>query len=204
MSTTNKPLDPYTSQAKSHHTTPQEKITALKEIIKSTETAMLTTRSADGHLHSRAMVPVAPDSETQLTLNFIANNVSHKFAEIENDSHVNVSFLNPTTTSWASFAGQARIIEDREEIKKHWSSGTSAWFGDLKDGVHKGDSDDPRVAMIQVIPDEIQFWYATKGKVGRALEIGLDAVTGKTASPGELQVITKNEIQLTQGLHAVN
>lgn len=42
------------------------------------------------------------DKENQLTLTFIANNVSHKFEELQNDSHVNVSFLNPETTSWAS------------------------------------------------------------------------------------------------------
>ena len=80
---------------------------------------MLTTRSADGELHSRAMNPVSrrsfaaytlhiydylrlAEKENQLTLTFIANNVSHKFEELENDSHVNVSFLNPVTTSWAS------------------------------------------------------------------------------------------------------
>jgi len=80
---------------------------------------MLTTRSADGQLHSRAMNPVSrmlspsicshiddylrlAEKNTQLTLTFLANNVSHKFEEIQNDSHVNVSFLNPETTSWAS------------------------------------------------------------------------------------------------------
>ena len=73
MSTT---LDPYTSQAQNNEHTLQEKIDGnivsllsrhcltvyiigLKEIIKSTKTAMLTTRSADGQFHSRAMNPVA-------------------------------------------------------------------------------------------------------------------------------------------------
>jgi len=42
-------------------------------------------------------------SEMDLSLLFIANNVSHKFEEIHNDAHVNVSFLNPETTNWASY-----------------------------------------------------------------------------------------------------
>jgi len=71
---------------------------------------------------------------------------------------------------------------------------TSAWFGDLKDGVHKGDANDPRVSIIQVIPDEIRYWYSTKGKIGRAAEIGVHAITGKTATPGELRTITKDEV----------
>lgn len=78
---------------------------------------------------------------------------------------------------------------------------TSAWFGDLKDGVHKGDANDPRVSIIQVTPDEIRYWYPTKGKVGRAVEVGISAVTSKTASSGELRTITKDEVQLTEGLH---
>jgi general stress protein 26 len=40
--------------------------------------------------------------DTQLTLVFIANNSTAKFDEIKNDSHVNVSFCDTTTTSWAS------------------------------------------------------------------------------------------------------
>jgi general stress protein 26 len=146
-----------------------------------------------------------------LTLIFFANNVTHKFDEIEQDPHVNVSFSNFSTTAWASwvffvsltgvncssacsFSGKARIIRDREVIKSHWSSTTAAWFNDLKDGVHKGDVNDPRVSLIEVIPEEIRFWYPTKGKIGRAVEVGVGAVTGKTASPGDLLTITNNEV----------
>lgn len=71
---------------------------------------------------------------------------------------------------------------------------TAAWFSDLKDGLHTGDENDPRVSLIEVIPEEIRYWYVTKGKVGRAVEIGVGAVTGKTASPGELRTITKQEV----------
>jgi hypothetical protein len=28
----------------------------------------------------------------------------------------------------------------------------------LKDGVHTGDENDPRVSVIEVIPKEIQYW----------------------------------------------
>ncbi|PPQ63692.1 hypothetical protein CVT24_004577 [Panaeolus cyanescens] len=191
--TTNKSLDPYTDEAQNDRLTPQAKIDGLKEIITSTKTAMLTTRASDGELHSRAMNPISPDTNNELTLTFFANNVSHKFDEIQNDSHVNVSFYNQDTSSWASFSGLAQVIEDREVIKQNWSSTLPAWFGDLKDGVHKGDSNDPRVALIRVVPNEIRYWYVTKGKVGRAVEIGVGALTGQAATPGELRTITKKE-----------
>jgi len=171
--------------------------------MKSTQTAMFTTRCPSGQIHSRAMNPVTPESDTDLTVTFIANHVSEKCHEIENDSHVNVSFMNPSTTDWASFSGKAKVIDDRDKIKKHWSSSSSAWFGDLKDGVHKGDADDERVAIIQVVPDEIRYWHATKGPVGRALEVGVEVISGGVAAPGELCTITAEEIQLTQGLDTV-
>ena len=53
----NKDLDPYTAKAQNNNLTPQEKIDGLHAIVKSVKTGMLTTRSRDGHLHSRAMAP---------------------------------------------------------------------------------------------------------------------------------------------------
>ncbi|KAF9070067.1 hypothetical protein BDP27DRAFT_1382885 [Rhodocollybia butyracea] len=200
-STAHPNLDPYTSKAENNSVSPQEKIKDLHEIIKSVSTGMLTTRASSGCMHSRAMVPTSPQSDIQTSLYFFANKASHKFDEIDNDSHVNVSFCDPKTSNWVSYAGIAKISQDRELIKKHWHAGLSAWFGDLKDGVHKGDEHDPRVALIEVEPNEIRYWIATKGSVGRVLETGYNALTGGVSVPGELRTITTSEIQLTQGLH---
>ncbi|KIL65838.1 hypothetical protein M378DRAFT_192144 [Amanita muscaria Koide BX008] len=194
-------LDPYTEQAEKTDVTLQEKIQGLHGIVHQVKTGMFTTRSPGGYLHSRAMTPASPVEENQLKLVFIANRVTHKCDEVENDAHVNVSFYDPSTTNWASYCGTAKIIQDKEMIKKYWSIETSAWFGDLKDGVHRGDVNDPRVALIEVVPDEIRYWIATKGSIGRVVETGMGIITGKTACPGEIRTITKGEIELTCGLH---
>lgn len=65
--------------------------------------------------------PITEKEPTQVNLYFIANNASHKFDEIENDSHVNVSFYDESTTSWASFTGIAKISQDKELIHKFWN-----------------------------------------------------------------------------------
>ena len=83
---------------------------------------MLTSRDTAGNLHSRAMTPAGPASDTQLTLVFIANNSSHKFPELEQDPHVNVSFYDENSTNWASFSGQAKISRDKALIHKYWSN----------------------------------------------------------------------------------
>ncbi|KAG5647050.1 hypothetical protein DXG03_001420 [Asterophora parasitica] len=198
-------LDPYTANAEDNQHTPQEKIDGLHEIVKAAKVGMLTTRAADGSLHSRAMTPSSPYTDTQLTLVFLANNVSHKFDEIQNDAHANVSFNCTDTTAWASFSGKAKISRDKGLINKHWSSyratiSVSAYFGDLKDGTHKGDETDPRISVIEIIPEEIRYWMPTKTAIGRAIDAGVGAMTGKTSVPGEIRTITKDEIQLAQGL----
>ncbi|KAF9051073.1 hypothetical protein BDZ89DRAFT_940094 [Hymenopellis radicata] len=199
--TSNTTLDPYTAKAEAHDMTPQDKITQLHTIVKSCQTGMLTTRSSDGNLHSRAMFPASPFTDTQLTLAFVANNATHKFDEIQHDSHANVSFFNTSTTSWASYSGKAKISRDPEMIKKYWSTSMAAYFGDLKDGVHKGDESDPRISIIEVVPDEVRLWVAKKGVVGRAVDNAISNVTGGTSAPGDMITIGKAEIQLAQGLH---
>ena len=60
-------------------------------------------------------------SPTQVNLVFFANRVSHKFDELQNDVHVNVSFYDEKTTNWASYAGTAKVSQDKDKIAQHWS-----------------------------------------------------------------------------------
>jgi len=191
-------LDPYTSTAENDDITPQKKIDGFQEIVNATHMCMLTTRDPSGELHSRCM---APASSEGLRFLFIANNVTHKFDEISADRNVNVSFLDVKSTNWASVSGFATIKQDKELVKKLWSPLIAGYFSDLGDGVHKGNAEDPRVSVIEVVPNEIRYWVATSGAVGRALEHAKGAVTGKLTAPGEIRTITSNEIQLVEGLH---
>ncbi|OJA11694.1 hypothetical protein AZE42_02113 [Rhizopogon vesiculosus] len=195
-------LDPYSSAAERTSHTLEEKVADLHAVIKSAKTGMLVTRDANGNLHSRAMNPSTPYSETQLNLVFLANNVSHKFEEIQNDAHVNVSFCDPSSTNWASYSGRASVTQDRELIHKHWSPLITGYIGDLKDGVHKGDEHDSRIAVIEVIPDEIKYWISKNSSAVRTAKVAAHAAVGKVTSPGELRIITKEEVQVAQGLQS--
>ncbi|KAF8609079.1 hypothetical protein BDV93DRAFT_551872 [Ceratobasidium sp. AG-I] len=190
--------DPYTQKATNNNLTPQEKIDGLKEILKIAKTGMLTTRGTSGDLHSRAMAPASTEG---LHFTFIANNESYKTDEIEANPKVNVSYFEPGSNHWVSVSGTANLSQDKEKIKKLWSPFVSAWFGDLGDGVHKGDATDPRVVIIDVIPSEIRYWYSTRTKIGAAVEIATSAVTGNVAHPGELRTITQQELALVEGLN---
>ncbi|KAG9101552.1 hypothetical protein FRC06_002836 [Ceratobasidium sp. 370] len=192
---------PYTEKATNENLTPQQKIDGLRDILATTKTGMLTTRGTNGELHSRAMAPASTEG---LHFTFLANNYSYKTDEMEANSQVNVSFFDPGSSSWISIAGTASLSQDKERIKKLWSPFTKAWFGDLGDGVHKGDENDPRVVIIDVAPSEIRYWHSTRTKVGAAIEVATSAVTGKVASTGELCTITKQELALVEGLNVAN
>ncbi|KAH7925524.1 hypothetical protein BV22DRAFT_1064739 [Leucogyrophana mollusca] len=194
-------LDPYTAAAENTNITLQEKITDLHSVIRTAKTGMLVTRDSNGNLHSRAMNPATPYTETQLSLIFLANNVTHKFEEIDNDAHVNVSFCDPSSTNWVSYSGKAKVSQDKDMISKHWSHFITGYIGDLKDGVHKGDKHDPRVSVIEVVPDEIRYWITQHTSPVRTVQVAASAAMGKATAPGELRTITKEEIQLTEGLH---
>lgn len=133
---------------------------------------MLTTRSPNGLLHSRAMSAAGTDG---LVFSFIANTDSGKFDDLTHDEQVNISWSSPSSTNWASAAGTASVLKDVEHIKPLWNPAVKAvstllcikrrteltslfdlqWFGDLGDGKHTGDYNDPRVAVIQVVPAEV-------------------------------------------------
>ena len=149
---------------------------------------------------------------TQLNLFFIANNASHKFDEIQHDSSVNVSFYDQKTTGWASVSGVAKVSQDKGVIKKYWSpmfvcgpcalrdvfadysNRITSFFGDLKDGTHDGSPDDPRVSLIEVVPDEIRYWVSTSSAISRTAEIAYGAMMGKARAPGESRVISGAEV----------
>ncbi|KAF8135404.1 hypothetical protein EV363DRAFT_1159124 [Boletus edulis] len=191
-------LDPYSRIAESKDVSLIQKIKDLQLVVKNAKTGMLVTRDSNGNLHSRAMAPANVSGDSQLKLVFLANNVSCKFEEIENDSHVNVSFFDPSSTDWASYSGRARVTQDKELIHQHWSMFISGYIGNLGDGVHKGDKGDPRVAVIEIIPDEIKYWISEQSRISRTAQVATSAILGKATAPGELRTIRKEEIQLAE------
>lgn len=72
----------------------------------------------------------------------------------------------------------------------------TGYFGDLKDGVHKGDKTDPRVAVIEVVPDEIKYWITNHSSAVRTTEVAYAAATGKATAPGQSRIISKEEVSV--------
>src|SRR6187401_2076360 len=92
----------------------EKKLDDLYKLIDGIETAMVTTRRADGHLVSRAMQTQRRTSGTDLW--FMTNAESEKFEEIALDSHVNVVYYKDGTREWVSVSGRATLTRERDLI----------------------------------------------------------------------------------------
>ncbi|WRT70086.1 uncharacterized protein IL334_007080 [Kwoniella shivajii] len=170
-----------------------EKLTTLRAFFKAQKSVILTTHAPDGSLHARVMAvaEITPDWKFR----FIYDKESYKEVEVDNDKHVNIAVDGtPSNTGWASIAGKAARLDDKEVVEKLWNPTTKAWFGDKGDGVHDGTPSDPRIAVFQVTVDEIRHFHQEKTTVGLLVDVVSSAISGSTASPGSLRTITKEEI----------
>jgi len=192
-STGDKPADPY-KQANAEEPDLKTKIDELVEFMTRTKFGMMTTHdSSSQNLVSRAMALAA--TETQgIDLLFHTNTESGKTDDMSADPHVNMSFID-SSGQWASIAGNASVVTDRDYVKKHYSPALKAWLGDLGDGTHDGSENDPRIGIIRIRMSTATYAVTRKNFVSRAAEVATGAVTGKPASVNALREIWAQEVE---------
>lgn len=123
-------------------------IATLGKLIKGVDIAMLTTEMPDGTLRSR---PMSTQNETfDGTLWFLTDKSTPKIVEIEGHAQVNVSYANPSSSTYVSVSGRAFVVEDREKIVQFWSEAHKVWFPD--------GPDDPDIVLIKVEVDQAEYW----------------------------------------------
>lgn len=106
---------------------------------------------------------------------------------------MNLSFVN-AAGEWASVAGSASVVEDRQLVARHYTPTLRAWLGDLGDGEHDGSSADPRLGMIRVRMETATCSLSGKGVFGAVKDVVAGAVSGKVAEVTKLREITKEEV----------
>lgn len=82
---------------------------------------------------------------------FLANANSAKFRDLASHPEAQIVFHNSSNQDWVCVTGTCTTSRnDDPRIKGVWSQGVKAWFGDLKDGVHTGGAEDPRMKLIEI------------------------------------------------------
>ena len=157
----------------------QDAARTLWAMIKPISVAMLTSEDG-GRLRSRPMV--ASQRAFDGTLWFFTRAGSHKVAEVQADDRVAVSYADPSSQTFVSLSGRARLVRDKEQIRAHWGESVRVWFP-------KG-QDDPDIALLRVDVEAAEYWDAPSSAMVHAYGYVKAVATGKAPEPGRHEKVT--------------
>ena len=118
----------------------------LYDLLKDFDTAMLVTRSDDGHMHARpmAVAELRPDADAY----FVTSIDSPKVAEVDTSPSVTLTFQG--SSQFASLSGRASVMRDRALIDRLWKEAWKVWFP-------KGKTD-PTIALLRFSAEDGEYW----------------------------------------------
>jgi general stress protein 26 len=156
------------------------------EMVYDIDTAMMTTRRADGHLRSRAMANQKRAAGADLW--FVCRDGTAKLADLAQDPHINLTYYKDGTREWVSVSGLATVSRDRGKIAELYAEDWKAWFADEGDPRH-GTPDDPRMVLIGVQIHGAEFLEVNKPKPVVLFELIKGWLTGTEPNVGEMHTI---------------
>jgi general stress protein 26 len=145
----------------------QDRQQKVRDLIKSTRLAMLTSIDPDGRLVSKPMA--TQDVEFDGDVWFIAERDSHKARNIMRNPNVNVGYASHD--SWVSLAGTAEVVDDQAKLQELWNTFTDAWL--------EGGPENPNNVLIRVHGDSAEYWDTPGSKVTQVANLVKAKVTGK-------------------------
>ena len=152
-----------------------ENLQKLIDKIKDIDIAMMTTADDDGSLRSRPMRNMQIKEDGIIW--FFTGYESAKSHELKNDSHVNLSYADPSNNLYVSVSGRASLSRDKAKIDELWNPAMKAWFPEGKE--------DPNVGLIKVTIDKAEYWDSPNSAVVHLYGFVKAAITGEPAHPGE-------------------
>ena len=155
-------------------TSREEAIKVMAGIVKDVKFAMLTTTTAEGHLHARPMT--TQEKEYDGDLWFIGAKDTEAVTDMKARPQVNVSFSNPGKGTYLSVNGTAELVEDRAKLDELWSAVASAWFEDGEQ--------DPDIRLLKFTLTGAEVW-STTGGLGFLYQIAKANLTSSKPDIGE-------------------
>jgi general stress protein 26 len=149
----------------------EDRAAKVRELVKSSRLAMLTTLDPTGRLVSKPMA--TQDVEFDGDVYFIAERSSHKVRNIERDPRVNVAYSG--SGSWVSLSGDAVVLDDPERLAELWDTFTDAWM--------EGGPENPENVLIKVTASSAEYWDTPNSKVVQVVNLVKAKVTGERYEP---------------------
>ncbi len=128
-----------------------EDINRVWKLIDKIGVCMLASKDGE-KIRARPMGAKARQSENAIY--FLTDQRGHKDEEVARDDHVCLSFSEPGSGKFVAVTGKARVLNDRALIRDLWDTSAEAWWSG---------PDDPGVRVIEVTPEDAQFWEGPHG-----------------------------------------
>lgn len=103
---------------------------------------------------------------------FLSAKASVKNMELAQDKKVTLYFQGSSYSDFLELNGEAFVSDDRSKIEELWEPTIKAWF--------TGGIDDPRISVIEFIPDTGYYWDNKHGNAIAGIKVLISAVSGKT------------------------
>ena len=157
------------------------------ELVDGVESAMLTTRGADGHLHSRPMATQKRADGADIW--FVTTAGTSKLEDLSRDPHVNLAYYRSSNAEWASVSGIAATSTNRATIHALYAPDWKFWFPDDGEDPRHGTPDDPRMVLIGVSVHTAVFLEVNKPKPVYLYEAVKGWLTGVQPELGTTHVL---------------
>jgi general stress protein 26 len=143
----------------------------LWDLIKDIKFGMLTTRHADGHLHSRPMTTQNTHLDQDRALWLFMSRRSDSAADLQASPAVCMSYADTGSDSYVCVSGTAAVSEDAAKKQALWSPMAKAWF--------PGGVDDPDLLLVRIDIEHADYWDVKESKIVQLWRMAAAAVTGK-------------------------
>lgn len=148
--------------------TPQQHFDAVASIMQDVKFAMLTTITAEGHLHACPMTTNHINLPAR-EIWFIGDKTTETVKDIQNNAQVNLSYTSKDHKDYVSINGHAELVDDADKLDELWSPMYSAFFEHGKEDVN--------VQLIKVVPNGAEYWLSGSDVVN-FFKMTAAAVTG--------------------------
>jgi general stress protein 26 len=128
---------------------------------------MVVTHSGEGDaVRARPMAAKAEIDDHAIY--FLTDAGAPKDHEIKHNSNVCLTFSDVKANNYVSVSGTAEVFADSELAGRVWSAGDKAFFKD---------SDDPKIRIIRVTPDQGEYWEGV-GMIAKVVKMIAASASG--------------------------
>ncbi|MFC5625946.1 pyridoxamine 5'-phosphate oxidase family protein [Algoriphagus winogradskyi] len=149
----------------------KEAVEKIRELIDKSGSCFFVTSTSLNNSHKSRPMSVQKTDEAG-NIWFLSAKDSMKNMEIAADTDVTLYFQGSSYSDFLELNGHAYITDDKAKIEELWDPTVKAWFTEGKD--------DPRISVIQFIPDSGYYWDNKHGNTVAGIKVLISAISGKT------------------------